>query len=204
MDIFDSTAAEWYLEHINPGLKAEIDSYFEKGQEQILLKQLLYSLDSYITGLNSELEGLSGLIFEANVNENTINTFKPKRVRVYSFDFSFIQNNPLQDSIRFDDLFRIPLIYQDAIEHVKCTDSSNELLIDITQDIFEYYNEHPGGSQATQHSVEKISTEGYEWVAGGFENWDGPVDGTNATEDPWAFDAPFGCDFCHIQKIDST
>jgi len=197
--LLDTTSAGHVLEILNPELKAEIDHAFQLGTEKTLLKHFFKDLYQYMLNIDPSTYPLIGLVFEANIPEDVLNWWKPKRVRIYSFDNTIDQNNPLQDSIRYDDYFILSTWYEEAHDYLDVHDNTNWIDIGFAVNIDDYYNEHPGGDETVESSSQKVSIDGWEWQSGGFTNFDGPViDSTTGIIDPWLFDAPFGCDLCRV------
>lgn len=209
--ILDATSAGQLLELLDPDLKNAIDYEFSRGNEQTTLKELLKNLDEFTNQLNDNLtpligilEPFSGVLFQADLTSEILDFWKPKRVRIHSLDNIFVIDDPLGDSIRYDDEFYIPIIYESPIEYEIIHDKTNIIEIDISVQEDIKYNKHPGHYSTVEQSTERLSVDGEEWQAGGFTPFDGPIDSTMGIDDPWEFDAPFGCDFCHIQLLDAT
>lgn len=212
MLLLDRTSAEEILELLDPDLKDAIDYEFSRGEEEHLLKTLLKNLDEYIHELNANLSPLTGLLepfsgifYQSNLTPEIIDFWKPKRVRLHSIDNIYTFNNPLEDSVRYADQFDLSEWHEYAYDSEYVTDGT---AIDIAILLYEHdrYNEHPGHYETVEQSPERLAdgTSNMEWQAGGFSPFDGPIDTTVGVDDPWAFDAPFGCDFCHIQLYDFT
>jgi hypothetical protein len=210
--LLDMTSAEEILELLDPDLKDAIDYEFSRGEEEHLLKTLLKNLDEYIHELNAGLSPLTGLLepfsgifYQSNLTQEIIDFWKPKRVRLHSIDNIYTFNNPLEDSVRYDDWFDLTEWHEYAYDSEYVTDGT---AIDIAILIYEHdrYNEHPGHYETVEQSPERLAdgTSNIEWQAGGFTPFDGPIDSTTGIDDPWLFDAPFGCDFCHIQLYEFT
>jgi len=112
----DPDAAEAILNAINPALKADIDSWFDAGEDATLIEYLFTDLHQWILehfGAYPNIGGATaGIPF---LIKQVIDFFKPYRARLAFFESALVFDDALFDSVILDDSSSM-IIYQTVVD----------------------------------------------------------------------------------------
>lgn len=190
---------ESLLIELEPELKNTIDSFFSINEENTIIVYILNSIDIWLrsninTDIPSLLVSILGFSFKKEVLD-IINFFKPFRSRLISLEGAFVINNPLTETIIFDETFltEFQQLHQDyptPSHNPNNTDVNNREDYD---DDWIVENQYDNGItiDSTFTNIEDVIQD---FPLSHFEeNYDG--ESNNQFDTDWKFDVPFPSDF---------